>query len=662
MRNRMRNSAGPGVIAASTLMIGAVVLLIGALVPLPLLAQAPFATNTPAPTAAVQATPLPTGPLFATNTPPPDPANRPIIAPNTPVPTPVTPPAPDAPLDNYALRLWLEQDIIDLAAAQMAQLRANDQEAVRAVQLTLYEMTRRFPGAPNNPEQRQRLITAGLAAPVGAVDLRSLVRPFIEGQLNAAGAAPGDYDFAGFEVQVSPANLDGGRDDALVSINYAIASAEGVTPRYQDYVLAVRTGGGYRFLPQTYDLPAAPFGALETVLVDRLEDVNRDGQTEVVLRALDGQVSERLLIIGARNGLAVELVPPGMELRVGRLVSWPTDNPENRSPELDIVTYEARSTPPDWPCVAEIPVTWTYSNNFYTPSTGLNARLTDQESLACTLLNAEPILAREPDEVIDLLNDTLERFGLDVPGAQRALMVLAMAYTLNGDVDPALAIAQSVRPVGDDTSWIAQQSQAMIDALSVPSNTALDICVALARASEHPACDVDGVLAFYFTRLQLSTSEDLVTQLNAASLPVREAVPVNEVGRARRIVVQFALDGAGWWAFAPQPNGSYRVEPAEAPPGFEAVTGERIQRIEAPPAAYDALLFANDPLNALNVLDTLIRNNPGLPTSPEVTYMRALLLDLTGSRAEARTTYYALWQQFPANRWGQLAGAHLERR
>lgn len=596
--------------------------------------------------------------MFVTNTPPSEPA---FISPNTPVPTAVIPQPPQAPLENYALQLWLERDVVNLALEQIAALDSTDKDTQRAVQLTLYELGRRFPGAPNNPADLDRLIAAVLAAPIGTVDMRPLVHPYIEAALNSNGAGS-DFTVGNFNVIVTPANLDS-RSGQDVVLQITTLANGGAVVQYDEIVLATRNDAGqFSILPIAYELPAVPFDSIRSVRLQRVADVNRDGLDEAVLEVQDDGPGIRLYIVADRNNQATDLAMPSEEIRVGEFVDWPVANPEIINPELSVIEVARISESPDWPCLSQIPVTWTYANNFYRPSTALNAQLANQDSLGCTLLEAEPILAREPDEAIDLINSALEQYGFDVAGGQRALMVLAMAYTINGQLDDAIAIAQSVAPVGGGDSWVAQQSQALLNAIAVPSNTALDICEALVAASEAPACDTDAVLAFYFTRISLSTEQDLATQLNAVNLPIVEMVPITELGRANRLAVQFDIIGTSWWAFAPDARSStYSAEIADPPAGFEIIQ-QQPSVLEVPDSVYQSLLVDNDPANALNILDTLRANNPNREFTPEALFIRALCLDLLADRDDARIAYYDVWSRYHQSLWGQLAGKHLELR
>ncbi len=605
-------------------------------------ADAPFATNTP-----TSAAPMLD---FATNTPGSEP---------TPVPSP-TPLGPAAAAFNYSLRLWVQADLVELAYQQITSLAADDEPAQRALQITLYELERRFPGAPRDIAQRQRLIDAMLGAPLGSIDMRGMVRPFIEVVVNER---PGLNEFTvnGFNVALTTVNLDNrGEADALVRMTYT--DAEGVV-RYDDLVLALRDSetGALRFLPGAEDRFAVPFGGVSSLVVDRISDVNRDSLDEVVVRVDDGEINQRLVILGFRNGEVLDLAQPGQQLRFHEILSWPTAEASPTPPELRVRTLRAESEAPDWPCASEQNFTWTYDRNFYRPSTEINSRFVPQDSLGCTLLAAEPLFALPPLEATGIVENALLEYSFEAPGADRALMTLAMLYALDGRLEDARATAQAVIPADDSDSWAAQQGTALLSALEDSSNTALDVCAAVASASEHPACDIEAVLERTFGFLDLTTDRDLVEQLEGAGLEVRQQTEVSEVGRATRTVANFALAPDSWWGFVAQRDGTYSAERVDVPAEF-APTGDEAPRLGVPDAAYAALFVNDNPAEVLNILANLETENAQQAFTPQALYLRALSLDLTAAREEARLLYYDIWERHPQTVWGQLAAAHLERR
>lgn len=634
------------------------ILWMGALLPAIAQDSDPFATNTPS------------NPLFATNTPAAPVAASPTAAPmmqdfatNTPSgePTQVPSPTPLGPAQaafNYSLRIWVQADLVELVYQQILALEPGDEAAQRALQMTLYELERRFPGAPRDLAQRQRLIEVMLAAPQGSIDMRSVVRPFIEAAVNDH-AGENEFTANGFNVALTTLNLDNrGENDALVRITYT--DEEGAV-RYDDVVLALRENGTLRFLPGAEDVFAAPFGGLRSIVVDRISDVNRDTLDEVVLRLNDGQVNHRLVILGYRNGVILDLAQPGQELRFSEILSWPTAESTNTAPELRVRTLRVESAAPDWPCDSQQVFTWTYELNFYRPSTEINSRYEPQDSLGCTLLAAEPLFSLPPLEATSLVENALLEYGFESVGADRALMTLAMLYALDGRLDDARATVQAVIPADAPESWIAQQGNALLDALNVSSNTALDLCAAVATASEAPACDMDAVLGRTFGFITLTTDRDLVEQLNSAGLTVLNQTEVSEVGRANRIVVNFELAPASWWGFVAQRDGTYRAEPAGVPAEF-APSSADMPNLTVPAAAYEALFVEDDPAEVLNILANLELENGEQAFTPQAQYLRALSYDLTSAREEARQLYYQIWAQHPQTIWGTLAAAHLQLR
>ena len=617
---------------------------------LPVSGQGLFATNTvPAP-------------LFATNTP--------VAAGNpesvAPLATPSAgPPVPDAPLVNYALRQWFEADMLSFIRTQVEALQAGDAEAARALQISLFELAQRFPAAPRDPAERQELLMAMLAAPPGSIDMRLIVRPFIEAALNRQGGSTASFSVEGFEVMLRTANFNNdGQPDLLLHVTYPVQDGELASLLYGEYLMALGSANGsYRLLDTDYDLPAVPFGGIESVSLYQLADVNRDGQDNVVLQVTDGQVNQRLFILGFRNQAAVELSAPSQEIRFGEILSWPFDNPDAQSPALSLQQYRVVTAAPNWPCVSQAPVSWSYSSNFYRATVPDAASFVDQDSLGCILYRSEPFFALEPGQAISAIEEALNRFSLSTPGAERAILTLAMLNVLQGRVEEARSLASSVRPVGDSIdNWTSQQADALQEALSIANNTGLDVCEALVQASPEPACDMDAVLGRYFGIVDLRTDTDLTSQLISLGFPVAESVRVSQVGRADRIVVSFDLAGSGWWGFAAQRDGFYLAESAPTPPEFAAPAPALPREIQVPDSAYRALLIDNNPVSVLNIIDTLERNNAGRSLVPAAQYLRALSHDLLNNRSQARTAYFDLWTSSPASIWGQLAAQHLERR
>ncbi|MCA9916077.1 MAG: hypothetical protein KC496_22130, partial [Anaerolineae bacterium] len=175
------------------------ILLMGVLLPATAQDGDPFATNTPS------------SPLFATNTAAAPVVASPTTAPmmqdfatNTPSgePTEIPSPTPLGPAQaafNYSLRIWVQADLVDLVYQQILALQPEDAAAQRALQMTLYELERRFPDAPRDMAQRQRIIEAMLAAPIGSIDMRGMVRPYIQAAVNEH-AGENEFTVDGFSV------------------------------------------------------------------------------------------------------------------------------------------------------------------------------------------------------------------------------------------------------------------------------------------------------------------------------------------------------------------------------------------------------------------------------------------------------------------------------
>ncbi len=188
------------------------------------------------PVLAQDGTPLP--PLnLATNTPS-NPALIPFAT-NTPAPTlpaPLPNVTPDAPIDFYALRLWTEQDIVELVEAQAQQAVIGRAGADLATQLTLYEMSRRYPRAPRDLAARESLARTLLSAP--NVDARSVVRPVF---------TPGGNPPNGFTVTSQPVRLN---QNEIADELLTVRGPNG----YRDYIPVV---DGTPLIPN--GIPVAPF-------------------------------------------------------------------------------------------------------------------------------------------------------------------------------------------------------------------------------------------------------------------------------------------------------------------------------------------------------------------------------------------------------------------
>ena len=565
--------------------------------------------------------------------------------------------SPEAPLFNYGMRIWLEDDFVEMVLNQSSMLEAGDENTQFAVNLLLYEMEQRFPSAPTDPVKRQELIAALISAPVGSLDMRQILRPFIQETIDSN---PGEFliEANGFSISLTPANLDGtGELDRVVEVLY---ERDGVV-RYKEYLLATANdSGSYTLLTTTYDLPAAPHGGVNDVMIEHMRDVNADTLDELVLRVDDGMASDRFYIIEARNGRAVDLVDPEAVLRVGEVINWSLDTATGSAPDLVVYEYQTVSEYPDWVCINQKEYTWVFERNLYRQTQDLNAQFTNIDSLGCTL-GAIDLFSLPVSEAITTVEAALLEYGFDAPDSNRALMTLAMLYVLTGRLDDARNTAGSIITVDDDTTWESRQANALIRATNAAGNTALDICEAVAIASEYPACDVNAVIGTYLDLIELSTEEDLIEQLESAGLPVLESVVISEIGRADRIVVLFSVFDSEWWGFYEGSGDTYNHEPANAPTGFEEASFP-LALVEAPQSAIDALLVDDNPARVLTILENLVSENPDTPLTPSALYMQALAYEFTGDRDSAREIYYTLWEIYPDEIWGIISAEHLELR
>lgn len=605
----------------------------------------------------------PAPPVFATNTPPG--ASAPLLATNTPSPPPVATASlrPAVALDRYALRLWTEADLTRLLLEQAVRLQPGDQDGARAVRLLQFEIERRFPGAPRDLAQRQALLQALLAAPRGSVDLRPVIRPYLQQALNRLrpsfdGPDRTSLEVEGFGLTILPANLDGDPTtaDAVLLTRYPAALAGALDVQYQDYVAAQRDAAGvYRLIEGVPTFPAAPLDGVRAVSLEQLADLNGDSAAEIALGLHDDALNRELLIYGWRGGQMVNLVAPGASLRFGGPVRWPAGDEA-----LTVRVYRVES--PAWDCLGERDETWTWSFNYFRPPAP-PPPFTLQDRLGCRLYQAEPLFAQPVASAIALIEAALQTAQPeDAPAAQRAGMTLAILYALNSRAELALEQAQRLRAEAQPGSWLAGQLAAFQQAAAQSNVTPVQICAALAAADPQGACDIDQLLARLFAERPLRRDRPLEAQLAALGINVLDKVTLSEVGRFDRQAFRFDLGGDDWWAFAPLDRETYTAEAVPPPSGYEQAADAPPTAIEPPPAAWEALLRDNLPEAALTVIANAVRDYPGIPLTSSARYLQALSYDLLSDRGNARSAYYALWSDDPTSVWGRLAAAHLEQR
>lgn len=584
---------------------------------------------------------------FATNTP---------SASTVATPIPAIASGPEAPSDQYALRLMLEPDLVALLMETVQQLTLDDEHGRRAVQLVQYELQRRFPGSPSQAAQSEELLKLMLNAPRGSVDMRSLVRSYIKNVLNTQGPVA---QAGGFAIELFLVNLDITDPlDVIVHTRYpadAVAEADVI---YDGYVLMrVNSAGQYELLPASADFPAAPFGDTQQVNLEYFGDVNNDGRDEMVLSVKTSDLNRRLLIYGLRNEEFLDLVVPGRTLDYGEIINF---IPEQGA--INVLHYRQESEA--WGCIGEIEVNWVYNSNLYRPVVvDLNRHYAPQNSLACRLAAGEPYFSLPPTDAINNIQVALSESSRDEPGSQfaldRAEMMLAMLYALDGQLTAAQDSVTTLQARAETGSWLEAQTTAFTTSLGRANVTAIDICAALMAANTNGACDIDAVLGQIFEANPLSRSRPVVEQLEERGLPVLESRAITEVGRANREAVNFNLFGASWWTFAPLGAETYTAERAAALEGLAASTAGPVAFTEAPAMAYTALL-TNDATGALSLVNNAELSNPGVPLAPPARYLQALSYDLLADRRGARNAFYNLWLDFPTTFWAKLAAAHLE--
>lgn len=578
----------------------------------------------------------------------------PAFATNTPPPPPLVFSTPAAPINRYALRTWREADLLEMLYTRIRQLTPGAAEQQSAIRLMQHELRQRFPAAPRDPAAHERLLRAMLNAPAGSIDMRTWVRPYIEAALNQqAGSASTEllpFEFAGFQIEVIPADLDGADpQDAVLHIYYPGAT-QGLI--YNDYVPVVAGAGGYRLLSSSA-LPVAPLGPVSQIEMMGVGDFNQDGLDELAVALDTGALNRELRIFGWRSGSLASLIQPGQTIHYGQIDNWMS---EGRP--LEVRVYREESA--EWRCLAEQTVVWQWRANFFRPTPGPDG-YTLQNTANCLFYSEEPIFALPIHEALATINDLLAFVPADDDySAQRARMIQAMLHAFDGDTGTAMATALDLEAGAAPESWLAQQTGAFIAALGQPGATPLQICAALIEASPHGACQVDDALTRILDERPLQREQPIAAQMAELGITVQEEWIVSEVGHADRQAVRFDLAGEHTWAFAPLDPEFYTAERLD-PPTFNS-TAPPLLLITTTPAMLDALLVNNDPATVLAVLDGLVRAHPQATLSPEVRFLQALSLDLLADRPRARQAYYDLWQQHPLSGWGQLAAEHLEQR
>lgn len=582
-----------------------------------------------------------------------------IFVTNTPAPPDPLRAVPDAAVDQYALRLWTEPQLINVLTSQLERLVNGDTAQEAAIRYTLYELERRFPQAPRSQEQRAALLDLMLAAPRGALDKRSIVRPYLVLKMDERISeinpnTENTLTIDNFLVQTVPFNLNGDDEpDALVTVRYP---AEAVTPeeiRYKDFWLAEAVAeNGFRLPPSSPSLPAAPFNEIEDIQILRADDVNGDTLDELAITVDRGGLNDEILIYGWRNGQVSSLVAPDQSILYGEFIDWD-------SPTLNVAQYRQESE--RWDCISRLPVQWRWETNFYRLAEPLNPTYSTLGTVGCALHRAEPIFSRPFAEGIEVVSAIVNDGGLNPTGTNAGGMALAMLYLLDGQRSAAEEQTASLLQRADSDPELAQQIDIFASTAGQDDVSPAEVCAALLFFDQNGPCNMDQVIERILRDTPIPRESDLEAQLEARGLPVLEIVTVSQIGRADRQVVNFNLIGSSWWAFAPTDPVAWVSEITEPPVAFADATLPAAL-IQPPAAAYEALFERNDPVRVLTVLENALLQNPDAPFSAEARFMQALSYDLSGDRPAARQAYYNLWVEFSSSAWGQLAGAHLERR
>lgn len=579
-------------------------------------------------------------------------SNPPVFATNTPIPPTPTTSLPATSLEHYALRLWQERDLVDLLIEQVQALSPDDDEAQLAIRMTQFELARRFPDAPHQLAQRERLVTTMLNAPRGSVDMRGIVQPYIEFLLNNGGNAAQPYpDYKGFSITILPANIDNrGLMDAVVHTVYPENATDPAKVLYSDYVLALAgSDGRYNLLESALPFPAAPLDDVSALTLEQIRDLNADGTDEMILRLHDADpLNDELMIFGWRGDQAASLIQPGVEIHYAQ-IDWDNNTFTN---------YRIES--PEWGCIGELEVRWVWSRNFFRLTSTANSYIY-QSSQACRLYQSEPLFDQSPRDAIATIQSILTMAqSPDDLSNNRAQLMLAMLEALDGRTSEALERAQSLQTTLESDTPSAQEVVAFIDRLSTPGVTPLQVCGVLV-AGTLMACDVDAVLKHIFSENPLRRDTPINEQLADMGIVVLDNFIISQVGRFDRQGVHFNLGGDRWWAFAQLDEEFFTAEQIE-PPASAVPTPAPPVLITIPPGAYRAFFEASDLPAMLNVLDTTLTNRQGIPVAVSLRYMQTLGYDLVGDRDKARRGYFDLWASEPATIWGQLAAEHLEQR
>ena len=603
------------------------------------------------------------GAVLATSMPAPTQAQQ-VFVTNTPRPPDVMTNNPAGRVDQYALRLWTEQDMIDLLLSQLDRLARGETAQADAIRYTMFELDLRFPGAPRDRAQRERVLRTILQAPRGSVDLRTIARPYLVDVFNQAiPVFPAPIDpitVEGFRFTPSPANFNPDElEDVLLQVAYVGINGQYVDdPYYMDVIPLIAGEGAYQLVTLPRDMPAFPYNETRSLSVLTIDDINTDSLDEFVLLEDTGGANWQVRVYGWRNDAFVELVEPGQQILTGSPTNVTITNGEIRVQPRQVESER-------WNCQSSIPVSWVYRSNLYREEIAYNAAYTNLDTLGCTLAETDPaIFLRPPAGAIPYVSGVLATGDVSAQGYRRGAMALALLYVLDGQTERALEYLDEIEPLAADSVWLRGQIDALRAALPATEGTVEPLAVCAALLAENPdgACDIDRIIERQLIDNPIARSGDLRGQLELMGLPVREVINITQVGQAPRDYVLFDFNGVSWWAFAPTAPDFYVPELTSAPAGYTAPLLQDTTPLSVPVLALNALIEERDPLTALTILDNEQQNAPTRPLATEARFFQALSLEIQGEREQAKTAYYQLWEEASDTPWGPLAGYHLEPR
>ncbi len=380
----------------------------------------------------------------------------------------------------------------------------------------------------------------------------------------------------------------------------------------------------------------------------------------------NGDLNITLRLFGVRGEQVVDLTRPNESVRYGAIVDFPQGGEQ-------FLVNEYRPGDSFWGCIEERTIQWTWGANTFTPQPLIDTYF-PQDTLACRLPSREALFGGPTAEGVAALETVVDGAELlnnpaDEPTLARVNMTLAVLYLFDGRRAEGQTLAASLADMPDTGSWVDAQSRAFLRIFDQGgSNLPLEVCAELDRIADGDgACALGAATEATLNALPLDSTISLEEQLDILGFTVHDNLTVREAGRRDRQVVRFSLSDALWFEFTPAPNlddplvfDRYTIALTNTPPQFTPPDPTPTVT-DLPQSALDALFLSDEPLAAVNIIDTA-QGSSGLPLTDAARYVRALALDLAANRQPAREAYYALWTDAPNTVWGQLAARHLERR